>query len=242
MANSEIRIGKVSSVDHEKGMMRVTYRDKDESVTVDFAMLNYNDEYRMPYVGQQVAVAHMSNGSSRGIVLGEIWNRKNLPHEAGKDLYRKDLSRKKDAAYIRYDDDSGEYLVKAANLHLNGVNKTILDGPELELAANLSILMQSDEVHMDYPDLVITSGEEEMLHSNVETDVRVDQEKNKLEVLILKTLLELVEDLKIKAGTEIKIEAEEKIEIASAGELRLKDEKYDTTLTEIMDKIKALGG
>lgn len=242
MANSEIRIGKVSSVDHEKGMMRVTYRDKDESVTVDFAMLNYNDEYRMPYVGQQVAVAHMSNGSSRGIVLGEIWNRKNLPHEAGKDLYRKDLSRKKDAAYIRYDDDSGEYLVKAANLHLNGVNKTILDGPELELAANLSILMQSDEVHMDYPDLVITSGEAEVLHSNVETDVRVDQEKNKLEVLILKTLLELVEDLKIKAGTEIKIEAEEKIEIASAGELRLKDEKYDTTLTEIMDKIKALGG
>ncbi len=242
MANSEIRIGKVSSVDYEKGMMRITYRDKDESVTVDFAMLNYNDEYRMPQVGQQVAVAHMSNGSSRGVILGEVWNKKNLPHEAGKDLYRKDLSRQKDAAYIRYDDESGEYLVKAANLHINGVNKTVLDGPELELAANLSILIQSDEVYMDCPELIVTAGEAEEVHCDVKADVRVDQEENKLEALILKILLELEEDLKIKAGTEIKMEAEEKIEIASAGELRLKDEKYDTTLTEIMDKLKALGG
>ena len=242
MANSAIRIGKVSSVDYEKGMMRITYRDKDESVTVDFAMLNYNDEYRMPQVGQQVAVAHMSNGSSRGVILGEVWNKKNLPHEAGKDLYRKDLSRQKDAAYIRYDDESGEYLVKAANLHINGVNKTVLDGPELELAANLSILIQSDEVYMDCPELIVTAGEAEEVHCDVKADVRVDQEENKLEALILKILLELEEDLKIKAGTEIKMEAEEKIEIASAGELRLKDEKYDTTLTEIMDKLKALGG
>ncbi len=242
MANSEIRIGKVSSVDYEKGMMRITYRDKDESVTVDFAMLNYNDEYRMPQVGQQVAVAHMSNGSSRGVILGEVWNKKNLPHEAGKDLYRKDLSRRKDAAYIRYDDESGEYLVKAANLHINGVNKTVLDGPELELAANLSILIQSDEVYMDCPELIVTACEAEEVHCDVKADVRVDQEENKLEALILKILLELEEDLKIKAGTEIKMEAEEKIEIASAGELRLKDEKYDTTLTEIMDKLKALGG
>lgn len=242
MANSEIRIGKVSSVDYEKGMMRITYRDKDESVTVDFAMLNYNDEYRMPQVGQQVAVAHMSNGSSRGVILGEVWNKKNLPHEAGKDLYRKDLSRRKDAAYIRYDDESGEYLVKAANLHLNGVNKTVLDGPELELAANLLILIQSDEVYMDCSELIVTAGEAEEVHCDVKADVRVDQEENKLEALILKILLELKEDLKIKAGTEIKMEAEDKIEIASAGELRLKDEKYDTTLTEIMDKLKALGG
>lgn len=121
MADSEIRIGKVSSIDYKKGMMRITYHDKDDSVTMDFSMMNYNDEYRMPKIGQHVAVAHLSNGSSRGIVLGEIWNQKNLPKESGAGLYRKDLSRKKDAAYIRYEDASGEYLVKVANLHLNGV-------------------------------------------------------------------------------------------------------------------------
>ncbi len=242
MANSEIRIGKVSSVDHEKGMIRVTYRDKDESVTVDFAMLNYNDEYRMPQIGRQVAVAHMSNGSSRGVVLGEVWNKKNLPHEVGKNLYRKDLSRKKDAAYIRYDDESGEYLVKAANLHLNGVNKTVLDGPELELAANISILMQADEVHMDYPELIVTAGESKELHSDVRSDVVVDQEDNKLEATVLKISLEIVEDLKVKAGTEVSVEAGGNMQIASAGELRLKDGAYDTTLTEIMDRLKALEG
>ena len=46
--NSEIRIGKVSSIDYKKGMMRITYHDKDDSVTMDFSMMNYNDEYRMP--------------------------------------------------------------------------------------------------------------------------------------------------------------------------------------------------
>lgn len=242
MANSEIRIGKVSSVDYEKGMMRITYKDKDESVTVDFAMLNYNDEYRMPKVGQQVAVAHLSNGSSRGVVLGEVWNQKNIPHETGEKLYRKDLSREKDAAYIRYDDDSGEYLIRVANLHLNGVNQTILDGPELEIAANISILLQTDEMQMDFPVLILTAGEEDKFIGEIKTDVRIEQEGNKLESLILKALLEFVENLEIRAGAEVKIQATDNIEISAGKILRLKDDKYDTTLTEIMERLEALGG
>ncbi len=242
MANSEIRIGKVSSVDYEKGMARITYRDKDESVTVAFAALNYNDEYRMPQIGQQVAVAHLSNGSSRGIILGEVWNQKNLPRETGKRLYRKDLSRGKDVAYIRYDDGSGEYLVKAANLHLNGVNRTVLDGPELEMAANISALLQTDEMYMDFAEITVTSGGSDELHGKIKADVRIEQEENKTEALIRKVLIELLEEIKIKAGTEIRMSAGEKVEVASDGELRLRDEKYDTTLTEIMDRLKALGG
>lgn len=242
MADSEIRIGKVSSVDYEKGMMRVTYKDKDESVTVDFPMLNYNDEYRMPKVGQQVAVAHLSNGSSRGVILGEIWNQRNMPHETGENIYRKDLSRKKNAAYIRYDDKTGEYLIKVANLHLNGINKTVLDGPELEIAANISILLQTDEMRMDFPVLILTAGEEEEFRGEIKTDVKIDQEGNKLESLILKAVLEFVEYLGIKAGTEIKVEAGNDIEVSAGKALRLKDGKYDTTLTEIMEKLEALGG
>ncbi len=95
MAGSEIRIGKVSSVDYEAGMARVTYKDKDDSTTQNIAILNFNDEYRMPEPGQDVIVAHMSNGSSRAALLGTIWNRKNIPKETGKQLYRKDLSRQK---------------------------------------------------------------------------------------------------------------------------------------------------
>lgn len=241
MANSEIRIGKVSSVDYEKGMIRVTYHDKDDSVTMDFATLNYNDEYRMPKVGQQVAVAHLSNGSSRGIILGEIWNKQNLPKESGKNLFRKDLSRGKDAAYIRYDDETGEYLIKVANLHLNGVNKTVLDGPELEIAANISILLQSDLVTMDFPELMVTGGEAGELAIEAKADVKIDQEENQLEAVVLKVLLELVEDLTVKAGTMVKVETGESLELSSGGSLRLKDDKYDVTLTEIMEKLEALG-
>lgn len=241
MADSEIRIGKVSSINYEEGMMKITYHDKDDSVTMDFATLNYNDEYRMPKVGSQVAVAHMSNGSSRGVILGEIWNKQNLPKESGENLFRKDLSRGKDAAYIRYDDSSGEYLIKVANLHLNGVNKTILDGPELEIAANISILLQSDLVQMDFPELVVTGGEAGELNVETKADVKVAQEGNQLEAVILKVLLELVENLNIKAGTEVKVDAGENVEISSGGELRLKDGKYDVTLSEIMEKLEALG-
>ena len=149
MANSEIRIGRVSSVNYETGMARVTYRDKDETVTSEFPMTTNNEEYRMPEIGQQVLVAHLSNGSSRGAIIGTVWNQKNAPKESGKGLYRKDLSAYKDAAYVRYSDETGEYLVKAANLHLNGVNETLLDGPHVEIAANLSLLLSAALATLD---------------------------------------------------------------------------------------------
>lgn len=242
MADSEIRFGKVSSIDYESGMVRVTYKDKDDSVTMPFAMLNYNNEYRMPKVGEQVAVAHLSNGSSRGVVLGTQWNKKNPPHESGESIYRKDLSRKRNAAYIRYDDKTGEYHVKVANLHLNGVNKTVLDGPVLEIAANISALLQTDEMHMDFPELVVTAGDAEALHTEIKADIIIEQEDNKLEALILKIMLELVENLVLKAGTDIEVTAEDNVKVSAKNELHLKDKKYDVTLSEIMERLEALGG
>jgi len=247
MADSEIRIGKVSAVDYEAGMLRTTYRDKDGSVTMEFPVANFNDEYRMPKVGESVIVAHLSNGSSRGVVLGTVWNQKNLPKESGEHLYRKDLSRKKDAAYVRYDDGKGEYLVKAANLHLNGVNETVLDGPKLEVAANISILIQSDLVHMDFPELVVTGGKAGEVAADVKADIKIDQGENRLEARILEALLEFVENLEVKAGTGVKVAAEEtvdvrageKMELSSGGELRLTDGRYSVTLTEIMEMLGA---
>ncbi len=256
MANSEIRVGKVSSINYKNGMARVTYRDKDKTVTTEYPLLNYNDEYRMPQIGQQVIVAHLSNGSSRGAIIGTMWNKKNIPAESGKQLYRKDFSRKKDAAYARYDDSTGEYLIKSANLHLNGVNKTILDGPEMEIAANISILIQTDSLHMDFPELLLTGGETGEISAAVTADMKIDQKGNQLEAIIMKAMLELVESLEIKVGTQIKAEAEESVEItsgtdiklsgdrnvevSSGGDLRLRDGKYNVTLTEIMEKLEAL--
>lgn len=260
MANSEIRIGKVSSVDYAAGMARVTYRDKDDSVTMNLAMANFNDEYRMPEPGQDVIVAHMSNGSSRAVLLGTVWNKKNIPNEGGREIYRKDLSRNKDAAYVRYSDETGEYLVKAANVHVNGVNETVLDGPVLEIAANIGILVQTEEMKVDLSDLEVTGGEADKVSAKIKTDVSIDQEENELEAIVLKALIEFVEDLKVQTGMGIEVEAEESIavkagtdltisgetsrisgesivDISSGDTLRFSDGKYSITLAEIMERL-----
>lgn len=242
MANSEIRTGRISSVNYETGMARVTYRDKDDTVTDEFPIITNNDEYRMPKVGQDVLVAHLSNGSSRGAIIGTLWNKKYSPCETGAELYRKDLSREKDAAYIRYSDKTGEYLVKVANLHLNGVHKTVLDGPMLEIGANISILLQSELMHVDLSELLVTGNETDTIDAQIQANVEVSQTENSLKAIIMKATIELVENLEIKSGTDIRVEAGEKIELSSGGSLTLSDDTYSVTLTEIMERLEALGG
>ena len=250
MANSEIRVGRVSSVNYEKGMIRVTYRDKDDSVTGEFPMLTNNDEYRMPKVGQDVLVAHLSNGSSRGAIIGTLWNQKYSPYEAGETLYRKELSRKKDAAYIRYSDETGEYLIKVASMHLNGVHKTILDGPNLEIAANLSILLQTDALQVDVPEVLVTAGESDRTDIKVETDVGIAMPEHLLEAAIREAVLDAVEGIGLKAGTDIKLEAGDSLEMSAASEMHLSsggglllsDDTYSTSLKEIMERLEALEG
>ncbi len=214
MAGSEMRVGRVSSVNYESGMARVVYRDKDDTVTAEFPILTNNSEYRMPEVGQEVLVAHLSNGSSRGAIIGTLWNRKNVPYEGGKDLYRKELSSKKDAAYVRYCDETGEYLIRVANLHLNGVNKTVLDGPILELGANISMLIESEEIKIDGVELLI-AGEMIRIEAGEQAEVTA-------------------EALRLSGG--------ESVEVKSEGSLALSDDKYSVTLTEIMERLEALEG
>lgn len=250
MANSEIRVGRVSSINYESGMIRVTYHDKDDSVTAEYPLLTNNDEYIMPEMGQDVIVAHLSNGSSRGAIIGTLWNKKHIPYETGKELYRKELSRKKDAAYIRYSDENGEYLLKVANIHLNGVNKTILDGPRLEISANISMLLEAEDMHIDTEELLLTGGKLSAINADVKADINIAQRENTLEAEILKATLEFAEDLKIKAGTDIQLSADEQlaisgakgVEISSGEELRFSDGKYSITLSEIMEMLGSSGG
>lgn len=112
----EIRIGKVSSVDSATGMVEVTYEDRD-SVTDMFPYLSLNGEYKPPDIGSNVLVAHLSNGSCAGIVVGTYWNESNRPQETGK-IYRKDISKNPGEAYIRYDEESGELVIKAKKVTL----------------------------------------------------------------------------------------------------------------------------
>ncbi len=258
MPYSGIRKGKISAVNYDAGMARVTYRDKDDSVTAEFAFVTNNDEYRMPEVGQDVLVAHLSNGSSRGVIIGTIWNKKYKPRETGEGLYRKDFSRVEDAAYARYSDEEGEYLLKVPRLRLNGVHETVLDGPALEIAANLYILIQSERLKLDTEKVLVTGGETGCINMEVKADVRVRQEGKQLEADMLKAEIGTEKTVGIMAGTGLKLEAGEcmevsaaeklalsgdgGVEISSGSGLRLSDGKYDTTLAEIMERLENLGG
>ena len=96
-----IRVGHISAINYSAGTARVVYTDRDEEVTQEIPFLD--SEYKMPEIGALVAVAHLSNGSAVGIILGRPWSDKHKPPESGTALYRKDLGQAAGDAVIKYD-------------------------------------------------------------------------------------------------------------------------------------------
>lgn len=102
MAERLIRLGKVSSIDYANGMISVTYPDMDQDTTDNFPVFSLTDEYKMPGIGQEVLVLHLSNGQSAGVVMGKYWNKGNPPPVSGKNVFRKELGKAFGEAYIQY--------------------------------------------------------------------------------------------------------------------------------------------
>ena len=92
-----IRVGRVSSIDYEKGLVSVYYEDKGASVSSSMPVLS-NGEYKMHGIGEMVVTAHLSNGTAHGIVLGTIFNDAQLPEYSGQGTYYKKLC---DNCYIK---------------------------------------------------------------------------------------------------------------------------------------------
>ena len=120
------RIGIVSSIDYEKGMVLVTYPDRDNSTTKLFPYLCPSGDYSMPKVGDSVMVVHLSNNSASGVVLGTFWDFENKPLNPGKAVHRKQLSSE---AYIECVDDeitchdkNGTVTLKDIITALGGLN------------------------------------------------------------------------------------------------------------------------
>lgn len=120
MAERLIRIGRVSSVNAAKGMVSVTYPDLDNSTTGEFPVFSFTDEYKMPNVGQEVLVLHLSNGQSAGIVLGRYWNGSNQPPVTSG--FRKELGDAFGEAFIEY--DGAKMTVHAPKIVLDGEVET----------------------------------------------------------------------------------------------------------------------
>lgn len=73
-----LRIGRISSYNFPDGTARVTYDDKDGSTTPEIPFLAW--EHWRPKIGDQVLVGHLSNGTSRAIILGPFWYEGHRPH------------------------------------------------------------------------------------------------------------------------------------------------------------------
>lgn len=108
MADKHIRIGKISKIDYENGMASVTYPDMDNAVTALFPVLSFNDEYKMPAIGEEVLVLHLSNGTANGVILGPYWNIAKPPGLSGANVFRKEFSKTPGQAYVQFKDGTVE--------------------------------------------------------------------------------------------------------------------------------------
>ena len=116
MAERLIRIGRVSSINAETGMISVTYPDLDDCTTAQFPVFSFGDEFKLPGIGDNVLVLHLSNGQSAGIVLGKYWNASNRPPVSNG--FRKELGDTFGEAYMDYRD--GVLTLHADQINLDG--------------------------------------------------------------------------------------------------------------------------
>lgn len=147
MAKDQIRVGKVSSVNHEAGMLSVTYPDRDGSTTVDLPVLSHCDEYKMPPVGADVLVLHMANGMASGVVLGRYWNVKNRPEVSGipyaikPGTYRQELGEEHGQAYIEF--SGGTLTLHAESIVLDAKN-IIINGDSMKVNTQGGLVSVAD--------------------------------------------------------------------------------------------------
>ena len=116
MSEKLIRIGKVSSRNDKEGTIRVTYPDLDGSVTAEIPVFSFTDEYKMPPVGAEVLVLHLSNGTAAGVMLGRYWNKTHKPPVSSG--FRKELGENIGDAYISFNETT--LTIHAPKIKLDG--------------------------------------------------------------------------------------------------------------------------
>lgn len=126
-----LRIGKISSINYEKGTGRVTYEDRSGSTSAEFSFLAW--EYWMPKIGEQVLTAHLPSGTSRAVILGPVWHDGRRPIEGKEGLYRKEYENTQDVAYERYDADEKSLTLVAGGCTLK------MAGGSITITGNLSV-------------------------------------------------------------------------------------------------------
>lgn len=138
-----LRVGKISSLNYEKGTARVVYTDRDDCVTAELPFLAEFEEYYLPEVDDLVWVLHMPGGSSvKGLILGRYWSKNHTPPDGAKQgLRRKDYSRKQGSCYTEYDDpEVGEGNEGKSVFHNDNDAEVTIDGKaDVEVKGDVSL-------------------------------------------------------------------------------------------------------
>lgn len=124
-----IRIGIVSAVNGETCSARVTFGEKDNSVSEDLPIITIGSKqtkaYWLPEVGTQVLCIFQPNVSANGIcdgfIIGAFYSAEDMSVESNADVRSITFA---DGSFIRYED---------GNIEINAKGKLVLKGAVVEI-------------------------------------------------------------------------------------------------------------
>ena len=156
-----LRIGKISSINYEKGTARVTYPDRGGSTTPEIPFPSWF--YWMPKPEDQVLVAHLQNGPASAVILCPFWNDSLRPTEGFEGLYKQEYAREQGKAGERYDATTEDYNQSITGTALVSATETwTAQAGEASAAIQLSkdgtITINAKRLVLRVPDLEIIEG------------------------------------------------------------------------------------
>ena len=164
-SSDTIRQGVISSVNYEKGRVRVLYSDRNDAVSPELPMQTF--EYDMPKVGEEVYVLHQSNGVEKGVVISRYYRDNEEPVESGGHIWRKELR-----------DEAGSFLKFDRNTHTLFIN--VAGSPDVSVSINSAMdvkVTSGGSVDVSAAkDVRVMAGE--TVNINAAKDVRVTAGEN----------------------------------------------------------------
>lgn len=115
----KIRIGRISKVNRDTGMVAVSFVDENLSTTGMIPYLTHGGEWFDLKIGTEVLVIFLK---TQAVAMGTYWNEQNGPNVDKTCGWRKEISKK---ARMEYDSSKNELVIHAPSIVLEGNGKRI---------------------------------------------------------------------------------------------------------------------
>lgn len=131
-----LRVGIVDDIDEKKGMVRVTFPDRDNLVVSELSMLSFEQNY--PNIKDTVLCLFLPNGIQEGFCLGRYFSEMNLPPILDRDYFVKEID---ESLTIKYHKPTKELTIDApGGVTLNAIGKIVLNAPQgVSIAGDLEV-------------------------------------------------------------------------------------------------------